>query len=276
MDLALWLKPSAAGLTLAVAAVVGGAPLFSAGLRSLRLRRQLRGARRRKLDAVPDGRFAMVSGRVALESPLFAPLSGTACAGYDLEFRAVGSTVRCVVSERRPFRLVTAAGSAHVAGSARHWQVGATVEREIAADGGISEGLATLLARAPEALWWRRAGGRLRVIERALAADAECHVVGMAQVTRAAAASAATAWVRTGTDGAIAIESPPAAAAPDVTIGSGDGLDWLLVSDRQPDPRQLSIPLARAAGTVLGPLVSLLGMLYLASAADHWRALGRF
>ena len=38
----------------------------------------------------------------------------------------------------------------------------------------------------------------------------------------------------------------------------------------------LTVPVRRIAGVALGPLLSLLGMLYLASAADYLRALGRF
>ena len=40
MEWVEFLKPNAAGLTLAAAAIVAGAPLFSGGMRALRLRRQ--------------------------------------------------------------------------------------------------------------------------------------------------------------------------------------------------------------------------------------------
>jgi hypothetical protein len=176
-----------------------------------------------------------------------------------------------VVSERRPFRIVDRGRAALVAGTPVHWNVSETAVRDLAADDGIREGVSVLLARAPEALWWRRAGGRLRLVERALRADADCHVVGMARVTHVA--EAAVEWARTGTDDAFPIAE--VGPRPVVTLGSGDHLEWLLVGDAPPRPDQLDVPLARAAGIVLGPLLSLSGMLYLARAAEQLRSAGR-
>jgi hypothetical protein len=75
------------------------------------------------------------------------------------------------------------------------------------------------------------------------------------------------------------VVAPPAAVAgsaePDLWLGAGDHLDFLLVSDRAPDPAALHLPAWRAAGVVVGPALSLLGLLYLARVADHLRALAR-
>jgi hypothetical protein len=277
MDLASWLEPNAAGLTLAAAAVIGGAPLFGDGLRALRLRRSLRRVRASAPGAVTDGAFAQLAGRVALESPLFAPLSSVPCAGYDLEVHAVGAPLSRTIAERRAFRIADRDDPVTVvAAPVGYWDVAVTAERRLAAADPVSEGLAALLGRVPEALWWRRVGGTLRVVERALAADALCHVVGMAHVRRAlVGATGEFGWARTGTDdtpvASIAVPAPD-----DVTIGAGDHLGFMLVSDQEPRRERLDVPLASAAGAVLGPLLSLLGMLYLVSAADHFRSLGRF
>ena len=80
MDGVLQILPTPAGLTFAAIAVALGAPLFSDGLRALRLRRQLEALRETGLTDSLAG-FAHARGRVALDSPLFSPLSGEPCAG---------------------------------------------------------------------------------------------------------------------------------------------------------------------------------------------------
>src|SRR5262245_57738525 len=104
MDLVRFLQPSVAGLMLAVAAIVAGAPLFASGLRAIRLRQHFHRLRHQPLAELPGG-FAHVYGRVALESPLFAPLTATACAGFELEVRAAGLSLHRRVDEHRSFRL---------------------------------------------------------------------------------------------------------------------------------------------------------------------------
>jgi hypothetical protein len=89
----------------------------------------------------------------------------------------------------------------------------------------------------------------------------------------AVAVDGAAEWLRTGTD-----DVPDAAtngAHAEITIGSGDAAEFLLVADRAPHPDELRIPLWRAAGAIAGPLLGLLGVLYLASAAQYFRALGK-
>src|SRR5262249_35743807 len=99
------LPASSAGATIAAALVVAGAPLFSAGLRSLRLRRHLRGLEPTDLREDAAG-FGLFRGRVALESPLFGPLSGKPCAGYRLEVLGARRMRVATLEDLRPFRLV--------------------------------------------------------------------------------------------------------------------------------------------------------------------------
>jgi hypothetical protein len=273
MDLVQILQPSAAGLTLAAAAIVAGAPLFASGMRAVRLRKHFRQLQRFPLAELPGG-FAHVRGRVALESPLFSPLSAMPCAGFQLEVKAEGLSLHRGVDERRAFRLEDGAASALVDAHSGRWLVSATCERELRAEQPVSEGLAALLGRVPEALWWRRAGGTLVLVERALNAGSECHVVG--SIRPRAAAPATVEWARTGTDDIRAVADRPGAADADLWIGPDDHLDFLLVSDQPPGDDDLRIPHRRAAGVLIGPALSLGGLLYLASVADYLRALGRF
>jgi hypothetical protein len=273
MNLVQILQPSAAGLTLAAAAIVAGAPLFASGMRAVRLRKHFRQLRRIPLAELPGG-FAHVRGRVALESPLFAPLTATPCAGFQLDVRAEGLSLHRHVDERRAFRLVDGQASALVGTPRGRWLISATGERELKAGQPMTEGLAALLERVPEASWWRRAGGTLRLVEHALPAGAECHVVGT--IRPMTAATAAVEWVRTGTDDAHVATASGVMPDPDLWIGGDDHLDFLLVSDQPPGEEDLRVPARRALGVLVGPALSLSGMLYLASVADYLRSLGRF
>ena len=273
MDLVQILQPSAAGLTLAAAAIIAGAPLFASGMRAVRLRKHFRQLQRFPLAELPGG-FAHVQGRVALESPLFAPLTAMPCAGFQLEVKAEGLSLHRSVDERRVFRLEDGRASALVGAQRGRWLVSATGERELRPEQPMTEGLAALLERVPEASWWRRAGGTLRLIEHALPAGAECHVVGT--IRPMAAASASVEWVRTGTDDAHRAPERSVIPDPDLWIGSDDHLDFLLVSDQPPGEEDLHVPTRLAVGVLIGPALSLTGMLYLASVADYLRSLGRF
>jgi len=260
-------------MTLAAAAIVAGAPLFASGMRAVRLRKHIRQLQRFRLAELPGG-FAHVYGRVALESPLFAPLTATPCAGFQLEVRAEGLSLHRSVDERRPFRIEDGSASALVGAKHARWRVSATGERELRADQPVTEGLAALLANVPEAMWWRRAGGSLRLVEHALPAGAECHVVG--SIRPMASATASDEWVRTGTDDVPGVADRGVVRDPDLWIGNDDHLDFVLVSDQPPGEEDLDVPKRLAMGVLVGPALSLGGMLYLASVADYLRALGRF
>jgi hypothetical protein len=281
------LQPTLAGVAMAATAVAGGAPLFSEGLRVLRLRRSLSRLTERSLRDLPEG-FAHVSGRVALESPLFAPLSGKPCAGFVLE---VGTAERgrvAMIAERRPFRLVSEGVVARVAGDRGHWQLTPGTARLITSDEAFSERMAQLIDRSPEAAWLRRSGASLAVIERVLPAGASCHVVGSIHGARRVVAMTEAAAARTGTDdlpvsGGVTrtvdlLGGSRAAFAvePDLSIDEGGSLEYLYVSDAAPGALDRAQPAWKLIGLGLGPILSLTGLLYLANAADRLRTIAPF
>jgi hypothetical protein len=265
-----------AGFACAIGAVVAGAPWFSDGIRAVRLRRFLRSVERRQPGPDLAG-FSHVSGRVVLESPMFSPLSSAACAGFELEVQGVGTLLAKTVDARRPFRVVAGQGAVRVDSIAGRWELPVTAEREIGPQDALTQAQEKLLQRVPDALLWRRAGGRLRLVEHALVGGATCHVMGFARHTGVVTAHAEVAaeLLRTGTDGAVAVVAE-AAPSVETRIGPGEFLDFLFVSDHEPSPGELRPPAWRSVGAVAGPALSLLGLLYLASAADALRALGRF
>src|SRR2546428_9028116 len=110
MELARIIQPGPAGLTLAAGAIVAGARLFSSGWRAVRLRRCFQELRESRLGELPSG-FAHVRGRVELESPLFAPLSGLPCAYFQLEVRAPALSLHRAVEEWRGGRVGDAGGA---------------------------------------------------------------------------------------------------------------------------------------------------------------------
>jgi hypothetical protein len=276
MDLTQLVHPTAGGLACAIGAVVAGAPIFSDGLRSLRLRRHFADLTEKPLADSLAG-LAHVRGTVALESPMFTPLSSAPCAGFQLVVHAVGAPIVKTVEERRPFRVAAPGGSALLDSTEGCWSLPVTAEREVAAGEVLSGALARLLDRVPEALWWRCAGGRLRLVERALLAGTPCHVVGFARRSHPLEQPAALEFVRSGTDATFEVAAANVAApAPELWLGPGEFLDFCFVSDRPPAARDLTVSPWRALGAFAGPALSLLGLLYLAAAADHLRALGRF
>lgn len=276
MDLAQFVHPTAGGLACAVGAVVAGAPLFSDALRSVRLRRHFADLAEKPLADDLAG-FAHVSGVVVLDSPMFTPLSAAACAAFQLEVHTVGAPIMKVVEERRPFRVAGCEVSARLESTAGRWPLSATAEREIAAGEPLPPSLSRLLDQVPEALWWRRGGGRLRLVERALLAGSSCHVVGFARRTYSLDQLDGLEVMRTGTDGVLDVVVAGATAQVcELWLGPGEFLDFLFVSDRPPATRDLAVPAWRTLGAFAGPALSLLGLLYLAAAADHLRVPGRF
>lgn len=270
---------------MAATAVAGGAPLFSEGLRVLRLRRSLARLPERALRELPDG-FAHVRGRVALESPLFAPLSGKPCAGFLLEIGTAERGRVAVISERRPFRLVSEGVVARVAGDLGHWQLTPGMARLVTRDEALSERLTQLIAQSPEAEWLRRSGSSLAMVERVLPAGAECHVVGSVRVARPVEAVDEVVALRTGTDDAVATVTrtvdllggsrAATAVEPDLTIDEGGSLEYLYVSDTGPTHLADAQPAWKLIGLGLGPVLSLTGLLYLANAADRLRSIAPF
>jgi hypothetical protein len=267
------LEPTPGGCLLAAALVVAGAPLFSAGLRTQRLRRHLRELQERPLAGAPSG-FVQVRGRVALDGPLVGPLSGAPCAGYVLEVRR-GASVVASIPERRTFRLIGGDTMARVLGAEGAWNLEVVAERQIGAGDALTENLSALVNRAPEVGLLRRSGATLTLVERSLGVGQECSVVGHAHYGRPFEMPIELG--RTGTDAAtVALTAPSPAREPDLWIGSGGHLEFLKISDRTIDPRTLAVPPWNMVGLGLGPLLTLAGLFYLARAADVLRSTGRF
>lgn len=282
--MAVTIEPTLAGAVCAAGAVAAGAPLFGAGLRALRLGRALARLEERRLADHPSG-FAAVRGRVALEGPLFGPLSGAPCAGFELVVLHASRGVVAVVDERRPFRLSADGVAARVEPGRRRWRVAETARRTLESADVPTQHLEALLARAPEALRLRRHGDSLTLIEHALRQGAECHVVGQVRHGRPmdVALPESDVMLRTGTDDAdvtVAASAsatvPAPAGLPDLWIDDGGALDFLEVSDTPPGRPRLAWAGVQGLGLAAGPLLSLGGLLYLAHAADRLRELGRF
>ncbi len=275
MDPAQFVHPTLGGLACALGAVVSGAALFRAGLRALRLRRHRAGLAEKPLTGGLEG-FVHVSGTVTLDSPMFTPLSAAPCAAFQLEIQAVGAPIVKTVEERRPFRVVGPGATARLESTAGRWPLPATAAREVAPDEPLPERLSRLLGRVPEAVWWRRAGGRLRLVERSLLPGSSCHVAGFARSRHALDRLEVVELEATGTDGAFEVAVADTRAEEcELSLGPGDLVDFLFVSDRAPEARDLAAPAWRTLGAFAGPALSLLGLLYLAAAADALRALGR-
>lgn len=274
MDLSQLVHPTAGGLACAVGAVVAGAPIFSDGLRAVRLAGHVADLSERPIGEGLDG-FVHVSGTVALESPLFTPLTSRPCAGFRLAVQAVGAPLATAIEERRFFRVEAGGDSALVASTGGRWSYTTTAERVIGATEPLPGHLERMLDELLRVRWWRRAGGRLRLVEHALLAGRACHVVGFARRARPLELPLDYELSRTGTDAAPGVQAIVAAPVSELWLGPGESLDFLLVSNRPPRAQDLSVPRWRTLGTLVGPALTLFGLLYLAGAAEHLRSLGR-
>lgn len=258
--------PSIAGAIAGAAMVAGGAPLFRAGLHALRTTRKARSLVMRSLADLPAG-FAGVAGCVALDSPLFSPLTHQPCAGFRLGVAAEGQGNVATIEERRPFRVVTGRTIAHVAGRVAFWRLTAGEQRSLKPDDALTENLSRLLERSPEVRRLRRAGVTLLLTEHLLAAGAQCHVVGHARRS-SRHKTAKTEMKRTGTDDAVEAASdapdPQLLGHPNLWIDGGSSLECLIVSDRPIAQVRLRHTRWRMVGLVVGPLLSLGGLIILA------------
>lgn len=263
----LLLGAGPAGMLTAVACVVAGGPWFADGLRAVRQRRVFAALRRRGAGALRSG-LVLVRGRVALESPLFAPLSQRPCAGFVLDVRAADGSLAGSVRETRSFRLETEQGDARVDGHDAHLVLSISQERRVESAAELSANVAALLDRTAELRWLKSRGGALLLVERVLLADAEGFAVGVAQRTSAVAEAAESVTLaRTGTDD-VAV-SEPVATASSWRLVAPQPLDHCVVSDREPEPMRLAPPRWRTLGALLGPALALAGLLELAQAAGH-------
>ena len=271
MDLLARIPVTAVGVLVAIASVVAGAPLFAIGRRALRLWRVLGSLAERPLARNLSG-WVNVRGRVAIVSPLFAPLSGRRCAGFQLEVCGENSRVGGVVEEWRPFRLEQQDASALVSAESASWQAPVTEERTIGATEPLPERLAKLLEGCAETRWLRDRRAPLRVVERALEAGAEVSVLGVAREERATESVERVELAATGTDDGLSVEveTGPGDSAPaaELWIAGGSELPaGVRVFTEPPDPHALRPSRWRLSLLGVGPGLTLAGLLYLARAA---------
>jgi hypothetical protein len=267
---------TALGLLVATACVVAGGPVFAIGRRALRLRRALGTLTESPLGPDSSG-WVLVSGRVALVSPLFAPLSGKRCAGYELEVYGERSRVGGSVHERRSFRLESASASAFVSTDHARWQAPVTAERTLGAGDTLPERLVELLETNAEIRWLRDRRAPLRVVERALEAGSEVSVLAIAHAERVEAQAESIELAATGTDDGVTttLTSGDVESAPELWLVGDEGTAGPRVFTGRPDVRALQPPAWRVALVGAGPALTLAGLLYLAHAASPLVA-GRF
>ena len=259
---------SAFGMLVAASCVVAGAPLFAHGLRAHRLRSLLDALVDQPLDRDAAG-CVQVHGMVSLEGPLFAPVSGKPCAGFELEVRAASGHVGGSVRELRPFRLNAGETSARVIPEHARWQVAVSGERTLAAGEPLSARLAELLDSCVELRWLRDRRATLHIAERALEVGANVWVLGMARSVAVAQAVEVTPLAATGTDGPIVDHTPPAmttSTCPEVWIEADAPLGCVVVSNERPSVAALRPRAWRQGFAILGPLLTVCGLLYLALA----------
>lgn len=291
MDALSQLPVSAPLLLLATVAVVAGAPLFAAGRRAFQLRRALSGLREVPIDAQASG-LVTLCGRVVLEGPMFAPLSGTPCAGWTLEVAGDHMRVGDQLHELRQFRLTGEHASARVVTDHARWDGGVTCERSVAPGEALPDRLSALLEQSAEVRWLRDQAVPLRITERALEVGAEVFVTGVARaatparvapgrqqaqvyamvesVELAATGTDGMAWSTTSGSGAVTHGSEP-----ELWIEPDEPFEQVLVSATPPAAAALAPPLWKLTLMLLGPALTLAGLLYLARVAAPMIA-GRF
>lgn len=268
---------TALGLLAATACVVAGGPMFAAGRRALRLRHVLGSLEEKPLEPDASG-WVLVRGRVALAGPMFAPLSGKPCAGYELDVCGERSRVGGIVSERRPFQLESGANSAFVSPDGARWRAPVTGERTLGVTEPIPERLGELLETNAEIRWLRSRRVPLRIVERALEAGSEVTVLARARAERTDVSTETVELAATGTDDGLAttLTSGDPVAVPELWLGgdedAGTGPQVFSVS---PDLGALKPSIWRVALVGAGPALTLTGLLYLAWAATPLVA-GRF
>ena len=263
------LPVTALGLLVATSAVVAGAPLIVAGRRALRLRLALGSLEETPLEADASG-WVMVRGKVALLSPLFAPLSGKRCAGYELDVCGERSRVGGLVLERRPFRLECGEQSAFVSPDRAQWRAPVTAERTLGVADAIPERLAELLETNAEIRWLRDRRVPLRIVERALEAGSESVVIAVARAERSTERQESAELAATGTDDGVAttLTSGEAAATNELWLVGDEGADTgPRVFAGRPDLRELKPPLWRVSLLGFGSALVVSGLLYLGRAA---------
>jgi hypothetical protein len=266
---------TALGLLVATASVLAGGPVFAAGRRALRLRHVLGSLEEKPLEPDASG-WVLVRGRVELASPMFAPVSGKPCAGYELDVSGERSRVGGIVAERRAFQLDCGEHSAFVSPDGARWRTPTTGERTLAVTDPLPERLVELLETNAEIRWLRDRRVPLRIVERALESGAEVTVLAQARTERAETSVESVELAATGTDDGLAttLTSGDPTPSPELWLAGDDGAGPQVFSGR-PDLRALRPSLWRVSLVGAGPALTLSGLLYLAWAAAPLVA-GRF
>jgi len=268
MDPLLVLPLTPGGVLLAVACAIAGAPVFARGLRALRARRALAGLQEVPLAEEVAG-VVRVTGKVTLESPLFGPLSGKQCAGYDLVVCGVGSAVGGTVRERRSFRLESGDASARVMPENADWYMPVTAKKTLAAGEATTERLRALLASSPELRWLHGRRVALELVERSLEAGRNVSVVAVARTDVIFHLPAEEELAATGTDGPFAaprLFSVPESEDRELVLESGEALERVQVH-ADPPRRAAVLPSRwRASLAFIGPALTLVALLYLVRA----------
>ena len=258
------------GVLIAALLVVAGAPLFARGRAAWNLRWRL--ARLATEPLVPEAEGVVrARGRVVLDGPLFAPLSGQPCAGYELYARGSGSAVGGVVRDLRQFRLEGELASALVSPMHSEWHLPVTGRRVLAAGEKLPERLRPLLESRAEIRWLMERGVALEVVERALCAGAEVSVLAVAQTERAESVMVEEELAATGTDGAFAaprLVPGPDPAGPQLKLVTNSDLERGHVFADPADARHDGPPAWQVMLLFVGPALSFAGLLYLAQLAE--------
>jgi hypothetical protein len=309
-------QPTLAGAGLAALAVAGGAPLFSDGLRAFRLRRQIERLSERPLHEEPTGfvhtrgrvlldspLFSPLSGRPCAGFRLDVQGSGSARATVVDERRpfrlvsgetsarvmaggarwVVGETARRVLDpdegvsenlsallqrsadvlllrQRRVPMVLTeyallAGVESHVVGHARHarpFEVPPELEM-------MRTGTDDVIPMVTD----RDGGSGIQLVPEPIEQEA-------GEVEAAPPRSAGPFGIERRRPGR------PFPGEVDLWVDGGGLLDFLLVSDAPPSADHLAVSRWRTLGLLLGPALSMTGLLYLAHAADQLHGQGRF
>jgi hypothetical protein len=275
MEGILQLPATATTLLVAAAAIACGGALFARGLEAQRRRMVAARLAPAPLTAATRGP-ACTRGRVALEGPMFAPLSHLACAGWVLEVSAGGPGLVGRIESRPSFRLVGEGTSARVdPGTDGRFEPAVTARRILAAGEPVGPVLAAVIERDPVARWLR-GRGEVAVVERALRPGDLVHVLGSVREVVRLATAAEVQFAATGTDGPVVTDDEVGYAAGEARLAIGaEERVRLEVFATEPDPLALAPPAWQVALAVAGPLLSLAGLLALAALAQRDLA-GRF
>jgi hypothetical protein len=214
---------------------------------------------------------------------MFAPLSGKPCAGFTLEVSGEGMRIGGALHELRPFRLTSGGVSARVFPEQVRWRGAVTAERKVDPTEQLPERLVELLDRSVEVRWLVNRRVPLRLVERALEVGSEVFVTGVARGAATVSMVESVELAATGTDGPQFDYSPsqggdaadPGSAHPGLWIEAEEPLERVLVTHEPPAIDALVPPAWRLTLLVLGPALTLAGLIYLARAAVPLIA-GRF